>query len=482
MHSEMLTLPLILSLLLPTPVTLSAVGTAATSLAFQSATDAALASTRASDRTTRGPDGKLVRLDPAEHLRRANVYMTNRAFAEAREHWQAFIDYYPQDPRVAEALLGMGRSYFQSRRYSEAYAVFERLSRSYGFTKEGREGVNFSGAALLRLGRPLEAAVKYVEYVDRFPSGERIETAHLNVIDAFREAESPQKAIDWITRTRDTFPGTPTATNALFARLRLDIAEGNWKHAITTADELRVGGFLRGVLTSPAEVAYLRAYSLERSGRVDEALMAYSAIPDGADSYFGGLATERVLQLSKGRKQNVGIQRIDIVNSQIAATQDQYPAPYRQAILKAAKARGLDARFVLALMKQESVFKPAAKSGSGARGLLQLTIDAAQKYAHGAGLKTISESDLYRPETSIAVGSEYLAKLSDLFSSMPEAMAASYNGGEDNVARWIKRAKQRDAGVFVAEIGFEETKGYVQKVMNNYRAYRELYTADLLKK
>jgi soluble lytic murein transglycosylase-like protein len=34
--------------------------------------------------------------------------------------------------------------------------------------------------------------------------------------------------------------------------------------------------------------------------------------------------------------------------------------------------------------------------------------------------------------------------------------------------------------VFTAEIGFDETKGYVQKVMANYRVYTELYTADLV--
>ena len=33
-----------------------------------------------------------------------------------------------------------------------------------------------------------------------------------------------------------------------------------------------------------------------------------------------------------------------------------------------------------------------------------------------------------------------------------------------------------------AEIGFDETKGYVQKVMSNYRVYRQLYTADLIRR
>jgi soluble lytic murein transglycosylase len=97
-----------------------------------------------------------------------------------------------------------------------------------------------------------------------------------------------------------------------------------------------------------------------------------------------------------------------------------------------------------------------------------------------ARINQLRESDLYRPETSIVLGSEYLAELARMFPQNLEPVAASYNGGEDNVARWVKRARHNDPGVFTAEIGFDETKTYVQKVMSNYRIYRELYTADLV--
>ena len=63
-----------------------------------------------------------------------------------------------------------------------------------------------------------------------------------------------------------------------------------------------------------------------------------------------------------------------------------------------------------------------------------------------------------------------------------EAIAASYNGGEDNAARWLARSKPKDPGVFTAEVGFAESKAYVAKVMNNYRAYRDLYSEDLQKR
>jgi soluble lytic murein transglycosylase len=175
-------------------------------------------------------------------------------------------------------------------------------------------------------------------------------------------------------------------------------------------------------------------------------------------------------------------EREERVNSAIARVADSYPAPYRQAILSAAKKRRIDPRFILALIKQESVFKPLAKSPAGARGLLQLTADTAQKYAPAAGLNSLRENQLYQPETSIEVGAEYLEHLMKLFPQILEPVAASYNGGEDNVARWVERAKHKDRGVFTAEIGFDETKGYVQKVMSNFRVYRQIYTSDLVRR
>jgi soluble lytic murein transglycosylase len=377
-------------------------------------------------------------------------------------------------------MFGIGRSHFQAKTYPEAYAVFDDLARKYSSVKEGREGLNYSAAALLRMGRFEEAAARYAEYVDKFPNGERIDTAHLNVVDTFREADRPQDALLWITKTKQRFAGSATETNAIFAALRLHIAESEWPQAIAASDQLSRRTFNKLVQTSASEVAYLRAFSLEHAGKKEEAIAAYLTIPDGPESYYGWLASRRLKKLAS--TSNAVSDRASRVDRSIAAISDSYPAPYRQALLSAARSRKIDPRFLLALIKQESVFRPQAKSPAGARGLLQLTIDTAQKYAPAAGLMALSESQLYRPETSILLGAEYIEQLSALFPQQLEAVAASYNGGEDNVARWLKRAHHKDPGVFTAEIGFDETKGYVQKVMANYRVYTELYSADLVRR
>ena len=172
-------------------------------------------------------------------------------------------------------------------------------------------------------------------------------------------------------------------------------------------------------------------------------------------------------------------QRAANVNASIARVANDFPAPYRFQLVKEASKRGLDPRLMLAIMKQESQFKAGARSPSAARGLLQLTIDAANKYGKRAGYQNVTEDMLYRPDVSIAIGVEYLAELSRMFAGLPEAIAAAYNGGEDNVARWLARSNQNDEGVFASEVGFTESKNYVFRVMNNYRAYRQLYDTKL---
>jgi soluble lytic murein transglycosylase len=429
--------------------------------------DATLRRVTNADVSSRDTNGKLQTLPAAEHLSRAEVYSSNRLFPQAREHWQMFLDNYPSDPGVARALFGTARSYMWERQYEKAVEWFNRLTKDYLNTKDGREGLAFKGASLVRLGRNLEAAKTYEQYVVMFPDGERVESAYLNIIDAYREAGKYDEANRWVDRTTAEFTGKPTEVNALHARMRMDIFRENWGEAQQTADRLLDRGRFAGSMTSSDEVKYLKALSLERSGHKVEAGAVYASIPKNLNSYFSGLASDKA-----------GGQ-VKLIASVTPSFYSDYPVMFRSELLQHARLRKIDPRFVLAIMKQESSFRPSAKSPAAARGLLQLVYDTALKYNKKAGYPNLQPDDLYSPSVNIAVGSTYIADLKDEFGGLYEAIAASYNGGEDNAARWLNRSKPKDPGIFASEIGFAESKAYVFKVMNNYRIYRELYTEDL---
>jgi tetratricopeptide (TPR) repeat protein len=440
--------------------------------------DATLARVREQDRLSRDVSGKLQTLTASEHAYRADVYSTNRVFSAAREHWQKILDNYSTDSLVmAKSLMGIGRSYMWERRCEQAIPFFDRAVSNYSGTKEGRESLAFKGACYVRLSKHNEAAKTYEQYTVMFPTGERIETSYLNIIDALREAKRYDEANAWVDKTRTRFVGMPTETNALNARLRMEINRQNWEKAIAAADVLLALGNFSGSMTSRDEAKYLKAFALEKLGRKSEAVAAYSSIPDNFASYYGSLASEKLNKLNPSSPN-----RINKISSVTPKLLSDYPAPYRTELLRYAKAQDVDPRFVLAIMKQESSFRANAKSPAAARGLLQLTLDTALKYNKQAGFPNLRDEDLYRPDVNIAIASVYMAELKKEFDNLYEAIAASYNGGEDNVARWLNRSKPREAAIFTSEVGFAESKNYVFKVMNNYRIYRELYNEDLVRK
>ncbi len=435
---------------------------------FAQNSDAALRRAREQDLVSRDPPGKLQTLSAAEHLARAELYTANRLFPEAREHWSKVLDNYPSDAGIPKALFGTARSFMWERKYDMAVEWFDKLTRDYLNTKDGREGLTFKGASYVRMGRNLEAAAAYEQYTVMFPQGERIESAHLNIIDALREAGKYDDANRWVDKTARQFRGMPSEVNALHARLRMEIFRGNWNAAVQTADVLLSGKNFSGAMAGADEVKYLKGFALEKAGRKAEAMLAFSSIPGNSASYYYSLASEK-------RSGN----RTELISSR-AKTNVEYIVPHRAALLREAKKNKIDPRFLLAIMKQESSFRANAKSPAGARGLLQLVYDTALKYNKKAGYPNLQPDDLYSPAVSIAIASQYVSELKTEFGGLYEAIAAGYNGGEDNAMRWLNRSKPKEAGIFVSEIGFAETKNYVFKVMNNYRAYRELYTEELV--
>jgi soluble lytic murein transglycosylase len=156
-----------------------------------------------------------------------------------------------------------------------------------------------------------------------------------------------------------------------------------------------------------------------------------------------------------------------------------YPAPYRDAFDRYSPAAKVDPRLVLSLARQESRFNPSVKSAASARGLLQFIPETAQTMADEEGIKGFELDDVYMPEVAVRLAVRYVADLLKLFPDNPHAVLAAYNTGEKNVERWIARARSSDVDRLVTEIAIPETKDYVAKVMNSYRAYTLLYTQDL---
>ena len=450
---------------------------AASNIALSQSGDAALRSVVEKDRSSRSANGQLTTLSASEHLSRGRIYFDNRQFPQAREHFEKILANYPDDDAMPAALFMLGRSYYWERNYAQCVPFMDRVSREFPATKDGREGLYFGASCNLRIGKNDDAARLWIQYTVMYPQGERVENAYVNSIDALRVAGRYKEADEWVDKTRAKFPGTPTETNALHARLRMQIYREQWRDAESTAALMQAQAKFAGSFTSSAEVKYLRAFALERQGKGTDALTIYESIPNSLESYWSWLANDRIAT-AKMLSPTRGLE-VSFGGGRATPSVADYPAPFRSEVLSAAKPRHIDPRFVLALMKQESTFISTAKSSAAARGLMQQTIDTALKYNVKAGYPNLKPEDLYDPKTNITIACENLADYQREFGTLYEAIAASYNGGDDNAARWLSHTNPKEPGIFTSEIGFAETKNYVFKVMTNYRIYKQLYDENL---
>jgi soluble lytic murein transglycosylase len=148
-----------------------------------------------------------------------------------------------------------------------------------------------------------------------------------------------------------------------------------------------------------------------------------------------------------------------------------YPAGYRTVICDAAQTYKTDPLWLHAIIWQESKYNPDSRSGAAARGLMQFIPQTANAVASTIGISNLTLEKLFDPSTSIRLGAAYWASLMERFKSPAPALAA-YNGGPDNVQRWLD--KSGDPELFVSDIGFVETKRYVMAVYAAHAAYMSL--------
>lgn len=151
-----------------------------------------------------------------------------------------------------------------------------------------------------------------------------------------------------------------------------------------------------------------------------------------------------------------------------------YPRPFMKEVRSAAERFGVEDNFVWAVMRQESAFNPNATSWVGAAGLMQLMPATAKSEA--ASLK-MDRYNLYNPGQNILLGTAHIARLMKSFER-EELAAAAYNAGSGAVRRWLGEREDVPLGEWIEAVRYEETNGYVQKVMANLAVYRALASGE----
>jgi len=155
----------------------------------------------------------------------------------------------------------------------------------------------------------------------------------------------------------------------------------------------------------------------------------------------------------------------------IRASHWAFPDAHAEILAPAARGFGLDPALALAVMRRESAFVTAARSGAAAQGLLQLRPDTAHRLQAVLGIP--GEADLSDPADNSRIGVAYLALLIDRFPNPAEALAA-YNAGPASVAEWTRAGTGIPLDEWVEDIPYRETRQYVRGVVADWAVYRRM--------
>ena len=131
---------------------------------------------------------------------------------------------------------------------------------------------------------------------------------------------------------------------------------------------------------------------------------------------------------------------------------------YDEWIRQAAILYQIPEELIRAVIMCESNYDPRAVSPTGAQGLMQLMPETATR---------MTVRDAFDPRENIFGGTRYLRVLANMFNGDISLTIAGYNAGESAVVRF--------AGI----PPYDETQGYVTRVLGYYRRYRTVGDAAL---
>jgi len=407
-------------------------------------------------------------MDRARYLRAKGYTQAARDLA-ARQHE---FKYRPADPeRFFEMLLLLANEAAQDRQWSTAYNIAMHLSDALPpGTDIGQQSLAIrddytsltwlaGSIALDRLNRPASAIAMYDAYARGGRSLQVQSKGYYWAGRAALAAGQVQQATSYFQRAA-AYPDLFYGQLAL-ERLGRSVTAPQASVAAMTASPAQRSAFASNRLVQAIRV-------MQQNGTAAERTQFVRALAESLDS-----DADRGLAVELG--QQLGRQDLPVWVSRMARIKGS-PFYVRQAYPTFATSVSPSVWSLShGITRQESSFDPYAVSHAGARGMMQLMTGTAREQAGKLGV----DYDGYRltsdPNYNVMIGSAYFQRMLNTWNGSVPLAVASYNAGSGNVAKWVARygdpRGQVDMLKWIEAIPFVETKGYVQRVIENSVVY-----------
>ncbi len=187
--------------------------------------------------------------------------------------------------------------------------------------------------------------------------------------------------------------------------------------------------------------------------------------------------TAKLARLNGRPDLSIRIANIADRNGKPLLRNEAFPVLTLPQLPKTATSAPPETSLTLALIRQESAFRSAARSHAGAQGLMQIMPATAKAVSRRLKLHYSRPQLINSSNYNMTLGQSYLGDLLREFRGSYVLALVSYNAGPHRARRWIKlygdpRDPDVDAIDWVEIIPFDETRNYVQRVLENLQIYR----------
>ena len=384
--------------------------------------------------------------------------------------------YRPAEPeRFYDMLLVLARAAWAAGNYQQAYDIARQVDdalppgadvtlQSYGIRDNYTSLTWLAGeAAMSGLRRYADAAREFVKYSK-----------------GGRSLQVTSKGYYWAGRAL-LFANRPGEANAYFQQAAAYPELFYGQLALERLGRpVPAPGGLPTMLATDAQRSAFQQKRLVRAtrllgqqGRRDEQALFVRALAESLDS-----EADRVLAVELSQQ----IYRPDLAVWTARAARNNGQAFYVRSAFPTHQAQVSGGRMwsmTHGITRQESSFDRAAVSWAGARGLMQLMPGTAREQAGKMGLGYDYARLTTDPSYNVSLGSAYYARLLNTWGGNHVLAVASYNAGAGNVRKWVRaygdpRQPGADVVRWIERIPFTETRGYVQRVLENSVVYDKL--------
>ena len=410
-------------------------------------------------------------MDRIRYLRDAGSESGARQLA-ARPH--NFVNR-PADPqRFYEMLIILARGAAADRQYSQAYNIARQIDdsfapgadialKSYGVRDDYTTLAWLAGTSAMQIGRSGDAVAMF----DRYARGGRsLQVATKGWYWAGRAAAQAGRVLD----ARSHFERAAAIPELFYGQLALERL-GRAVPAPASLPSLQVTPAQRSAFQHKRLVRAVRLLG-QQGQRADQSLFI-RALSESVDSETDRiLASELATQIGR---QDLAVWTARSARNAGSAFYTRAGFPTHSSNVPSGRIWSL----VHGITRQESSFDRAAVSHAGARGMMQLMPGTAAEQAGKMGYGYDASRLTSDPSYNVMLGSAYFQRLVNQWDGSFPLAVASYNAGAGNVRKWIRaygdpRAPGGDIIGWIERIPFQETRGYVQRVLENSVVYDRL--------